>query len=134
MFQYKIKLKHKHKKKRHQDFNIEIKKKIDFSSLKSDIKKEVDNKVIVLFKNVVSKIFSSEWVADFDFFLYIINQLQLFKKSLIQIKYWWIKVKEKYLYFCYCEVIIMWNKKKNFVNLSLMFYMSELKINLLSEK
>ena len=40
--------------------DIEIKKKTDFLSLKSDIKKEVDNKVTVLFKNIVNKIFSSE--------------------------------------------------------------------------
>ena len=127
--QYKIKLKHKHNKKKHQIFNAEIKKKIDFLSLKSDIKKKVDNKVAVLFKNVINKIFSSEWIADSDFFLYITDQLQLFKRSLIQIRCWWIKIKRKHLYFCYYEIIIMQDKKKIFVNLSLMLYVFKLRIN-----
>ena len=45
-----------------------------------------------------------------------------------------IKVKKRHLYSYYCEVIIMQIKLRNSVRLSSTLYMSELEINLLSEK
>ncbi len=45
-----------------------------------------------------------------------------------------IRVKEEHLYSHYCEIIIMQVRLKNSVRLSSTLYMSELKINLLSEK
>ena len=45
-----------------------------------------------------------------------------------------IKVKKRHLYSHYCEVIIMQIELRNSVRLSLTLYMSELEINLLSEK
>ncbi len=45
-----------------------------------------------------------------------------------------IKVKKRHLYSYYCEVIIMQIELRNSVRLSSTFYMSELEINLLSEK
>ncbi len=45
-----------------------------------------------------------------------------------------IKVKKEYLYSHYCEVIIIQVKLRNSVRLSSTLYVSELEINLLSEK
>ncbi len=45
-----------------------------------------------------------------------------------------IKVKKRHLYSHYCEVIIMQIELRNSVRLSSTLYMSELEINLLSEK
>ena len=45
-----------------------------------------------------------------------------------------IKVKKRHLYSHYCKVIIIQIKSENSVRLNSTFYMSELKINLLSEK
>ncbi len=45
-----------------------------------------------------------------------------------------IKVKKEYLYFYYCEVIIIQVRSENSVRLSLTLYMFRLEINFLSEK
>ncbi len=45
-----------------------------------------------------------------------------------------IRVKEEHLYSHYCEVIIMQVESENSIRLSSTLYMSELEINLLSEK
>jgi len=49
-------------------------------------------------------------------------------------RYQQIKVKKKHLYSYYCEMIIMQINSENSVKLSLTFYVSELKVNLLLRK
>ena len=127
----KSEFKFKHKKKKHKVFNAEIKENSDSFSLKSNAEK--DNKIIILFKKAVNKIFSSKWIADSEFSAYMTDQLWL-SNSLIYIQCWWIKVEEKHLYFYYCEVTVMQNKSGNFVNLSSTFYVFKLEINLLLRK
>ncbi len=49
-------------------------------------------------------------------------------------RYQQIKVKREHLYSYYCKIIIMQIKSENSVRLSLIFYVSELEVNLLLRK
>ncbi len=67
---------YKEKEKRYRVFNAEVSDSNDddfFSEF--DEKEKVSNEIAVLFKKTVSKMFKSEWIADSEFFLYIIDQL-----------------------------------------------------------
>ena len=76
-------MKFKHKKRKHRAFNAEIEKDSDSFTLKFNTEKE--NEIVILLKKAVSKIFSLKWIADFEFFIYITNKLQLFSNFLIHI-------------------------------------------------
>ena len=128
----KDKIKFKYKKRKHKAFNAETEKDSDSFMIEFDTKKK--NEIVILLKKAVSKIFSSEWVADSEFFTYITDKLQLFSSFLIHIWCWQIKVEKKHLYSHYCEIAVIQDRFKNFVNLSSTLYVFKLKVNLLSEK
>jgi len=50
-------------------------------------KEKISDKITVLFKKTVSKMFKFEWIVNSEFFLYIIDQLQLFSNSFIHMKH-----------------------------------------------
>ncbi len=52
---YKLRL--KYKKKRHEAFNVKVNNDIFFLFLDSEDKKKVNNKIIILLKKTVNKIF-----------------------------------------------------------------------------
>jgi len=60
--------------------------------------KEDVSKLAYLFKKKVSKIFAFDWVNNIDAFLYIIDQLQHFRRSLKLIERRIIKIEERKLY------------------------------------
>jgi len=124
-------LKSKHKK--HKVYNM---KSDDFEI--SDNNEKDENKksenIAALSKNIVSKISVFNWVADFDVFSHMIDQLQLFSDSLIHIKRCIIKVEEKKLYVNHCDTAIMQDHHENSVKLSFVLHVSKLEMNLLSER
>jgi len=65
---------YKEKEKRHKVFNTEVSNN-DNNDFFSEFKKKekVNNEIAALFKKTVSKMLKSEWVADSEFFSYIIN-------------------------------------------------------------
>ena len=131
----KLEFKFKCKKRKQKIFNTEIKKNSSSFSSKFDIKENIYDKIVTLFKKkTASKMFNFNWVADFKAFTYITNQLQLFSDFLICTQHQQIKVGKKNLYFYYCEVTVMQNKSKNFVNLNSTLYVFKLKVNLLLRK
>ena len=83
----------KHDQKRHKAFDAETDEKSDFqlSESSSENENELDEKIVALFKKIISKISKSYWVTDSDVFLYITNQFQLFRDSLMQI--YWVIIK-----------------------------------------
>ncbi len=126
---------YKDKEKRYRVFNIKVSDSNDDDFFSESNKKEkVSNEIAALFKKTVSKMFKFKWVADSEFFLYITDQLQLFNDLLIWMRHQQIKVKREHLYSYYCEVIIMQVRLRNSVRLSSTLYVSELEVNLLSEK
>jgi len=65
---------YKEKEKRYRVFNVEVSdNNNDDFFFKFKKKEKVNNKIAALFKKTISKILKSKWVADFKFFLYIIN-------------------------------------------------------------
>ncbi len=68
------KLVYKEKEKRHRVFDVEVSDSNNddfFFEFKE--KEKISNEIAALFKKTVSKMLKSEWIADFKFFLYIIN-------------------------------------------------------------
>ena len=126
----------KHDWKRHKTFNAETDEKSDFqlSESSSENENELNKKIAVLFKKIISKISRSYWVTDSDVFLYMTDQLQLFRDSLMQIYWVIIKIREKRLYVNYCDTVTIQDQTKNFILLYYVLYVSKLDINLLSEK
>jgi len=78
--------------------------------------------------------FKFEWIADSEFFSYIIDKLQFFNDLLIHMKHQQIKVEKEHLYFYICEMIIMQIDSENSIKLSSTFYVFELEINLFLKK
>ncbi len=65
---------YKEKEKRYRVFDAEVNDSNDddfFSEFKE--KEKVNNEITVLFKKTISKMLKSKWVADSEFFSYIIN-------------------------------------------------------------
>ncbi len=124
-------LKSKHKK--HRVYNV---KSDDFEI--SDNNEKNENKksenIAALSKNIISKIFKFNWVADSDVFSHITDQLQLFNNSLIYIKRCIIKVEEKKLYVNHCDTAVMQDHHKNSVKLFFVFHVFKLEMNLLFER
>jgi len=124
-------LKNKHKK--HRVYNV----KSDDSEISDNNEKNENEKsenIAVLSKNIVSKIFKFNWVADSDVFSHMIDQLWLFSDSLVCIKKCIIKVEERKLYVNHCDIAVMQNHHENSVKLSSVLYVSKLKVNLLFER
>ncbi len=99
---------------------------------KSDEK--VNDKVTAISRDVISKTFSSKWVADSSVFSHMTDKLQLFSGPLTQIRRRKIKIKGKRLYADYCGTVMMQDQKRNSIQLSSVLYVPKLDINLLSEK
>ncbi len=122
-------LKGKHKKYR--VYNAES----DESEISDDEEKdenEESENIAALSKNIVSKIFEFNWVADSDAFSHMTDQLRLFSDSLIRIKRRIIKVEEEKLYVNYCGTAVMRNRQGNSVKLFSVLHVSKLDVNLLS--
>jgi len=119
-------LKSKHKK--HRIYNIKSNDSEIFDNNKKDENKKSEN-IATLLKNIVSKIFEFNWVADSDVFSYMIDQLQLFSDFLVCIKRCIIKVEEKKLYINHCDTAVIWNHHENSVKLSSVFHVFKLKMN-----
>ena len=126
----------KHDQKRHKTFDAETDEKSDFQLSESSFKNEneSDEKIAALSKKVISKISKSYWVADSDVFLYMTDQLQLFRDSLMWICWVIIKIGERRLYTDYCDTVTMQDQTENFILLYYVLYVSKLDVNLLSEK
>ena len=126
----------KHDWKRHKTFNAETDEKSDsqLSESSSENENESDEKIAALSKKIISKISRSYWVADSDVFLYMTDQLWLFRDSLMWICWVIIKVEEKRLYVNYCSTVTIQDQTENFILLYYILYVSKLDINLLSEK
>ncbi len=124
-------LKSKHKK--HRVYNV---KSDDFEISDNNEKDENEKSenIAALLKNIVSKIFEFDWVADSDVFSHMIDQLRLFSDSLIYIKRCIIKVEERKLYVNHCDTAVMQDCHKNSVKLFSVLHISKLKMNLLSER
>ncbi len=124
-------LKSKHKK--YKVYNV---KSDDFeiSDNNEKDKNEKSENIATLSKNIVNKIFKFNWVANFDVFLHMINQLQLFNNFLVYIKRCIIKVEEKKLYVNHCDTAVMWNHYENSVKLSFVLHVFKLKMNFLFER
>ncbi len=68
------KLIYKEKEKRYRVFDAEVSDSNDddfFSEFKK--KEKVNNEIAALFKKTINKMLKFKWVADSEFFLYIIN-------------------------------------------------------------
>jgi len=124
-------LKSKHKK--HKVYNM---KSDDFKISDNNEKDENEKSenIAALSKNIVSKISEFNWVADFDVFLHMIDQLWLFSDSLVCIKRCIIKVEERKLYVNHCNTAVMQDHHENSVKLFSVLHVSKLKMNLLSER
>ncbi len=90
--------------------------------------------IAALLKNIVSKIFEFNWVADSDVFLHMINQLQLFSDFLVCIKRCIIKVEKRKLYVNHCDTAVMQDHYENSVKLSFVLHVSKLEMNLLFKR
>jgi len=124
-------LKNKHKK--HRVYNMKSDDSEIFDNNEKDENEKSEN-IAALSKNIISKIFEFNWVADSDVFSHMIDQLQLFNDSLVCIKRCIIKVEEEKLYVNHCDTAVMWNHYENSVKLSFVFHVFKLKMNLLSER
>ena len=126
----------KHGQKRHKTFDAETDEKSDFQLSESSFKNEneSDEEIAALSKKIISKISRSYWVADFDVFLHMTDQLQLFRDSLMWICWVIIKIEERRLYANYCSTVTIQDQTENFILLYYILYVSKLDINLLSEK
>jgi len=124
-------LKSKHKK--HRVYNAKSNdSEISDNNEKNENKKSEN--IAALSKNIVSKIFEFNWVADSDVFSHMIDQLRLFSDSLVCIKRCIIKVEERKLYVNHCDTAVMRDRHENSVKLSSVLHISKLKMNLLSER
>ena len=90
-------------------------------------------KIVVLFKELIDKIFKLNWIADIDVSFYIINHFQFFNESFFSIKKRTIKIEKKILYSNQCEIMIM-RVKNDECRLTNVLYVFNLKVNLLFEK
>jgi len=122
----------KSKYKKHRVYNMKSDFEISDND-ENDENKESEN-IATLSKNIISKISEFDWIADFDVFLHMTDQLQLFSESLICIKRCIIKVEEKKLYVNHCNTAIMWNHHENSVKLFFVLHVFKLKMNLLFER
>ncbi len=122
----------KSKYKKHRVYNVKSNSEISDND-ENDENKESKN-IATLSKNIVSKIFEFNWIADSDVFLHMTDQLWLFNESLICIKRCIIKVEEKKLYINHCDTAVMWNHHENSVKLFSVLHVSKLKMNLLFER
>ncbi len=122
----------KSKYKKHRVYNAKSDSEISDDD-KNDENEESKN-IAALLKNIVSKIFKFNWIADSDVFLHMIDQLWLFSESLICIKRCIIKVEEEKLYVNHCDTAVMWNHHENSIKLFSVLHVSKLKMNLLSER
>ena len=127
---------HRQERRKHWAYDAEANKKSNsqLSESSSENKNESDEKIAALSKKIISKISRSYWVADFDVFLHMTDQLQLFRDSLMWICWVTIKVEERRLYADYCDTVTMQDQTGNSILLYYILYVSKLEVNLLSEK
>ncbi len=116
--------------KKHREYTANV--KTDTENIDSD--EDYAEKTVALLKNVASKIPRSEWVADFNAFSHMTDQLRLFNGSLNRIKRRQIKIGEGKLYVDYCGTVTMRDHNENSVLLSSVLYVFNLGVNLLSDK
>jgi len=65
-----------YKSKKHRAFNAKVNDSNDNDfSFEFKEKKKISNEIAVLFKKTVNKMFKFKWVANSEFFSYIIDQL-----------------------------------------------------------
>ena len=89
----------KNKKNKQKTYNVEIFLMNDDSFIDVNFDNEKNmKKIIVLFKELINKIFKSNWIVNIDVLFYMIDQLQFFNKTFISIKRRTIKIEEKILH------------------------------------
>ena len=74
-----------------------------------------EKKFVVLSKKMISDISKNKWIVNFDVFVSIIDNLELFNDFLKSIKKRVIKIEKKKLYSNKNSLTRMQNKKKKFV-------------------
>jgi len=122
----------KNKYKKHRVYNVKSDSEISDDD-ENDENKKSEN-IAALSKNIVSKIFEFNWIANSDVFLHMTDQLRLFSESLICIKRCIIKVEEGKLYVNHCDTAVMQDHHENSVKLFSVLHVSKLKMNLFSER
>ncbi len=95
----------KSKYKKHRVYNV--KSDFEISDDDENDENEESENIAALSKNIVNKISEFDWIANFDVFLYMTDQLWLFNEFLICIKKCIIKVEEEKLYVNHCDTAIM---------------------------
>ena len=91
-----------------------------------------ENKEIAhITQKVTNKLQSIIWIADTEVSSYIINKLDLFRSSLIWIKRRTIKIERERLYLDQIRTIIIRSRKKKAVDIMRIYYILDLKTNLL---
>lgn len=121
-------------KRRNQTYDVKVVFEEEFSTQKSESTDKSDKKIAAIFKNIISKISQSDWVADSDASSYMTDKLWLFSGSLTHMQQHIIKVEERRLYVNYYDTVTMQNKNENSVLLSSTLYVLKLEVNLLSKK
>ena len=123
--------------KKYRVYNVEDNKLLEKSSVDStnfDIKKSIGEKLVALFKKNINKILKNNWIVDTSAFLYIIDQFQHFRDSLIIIPRRTIKIEERKLYSNQYKTTTIRARDKNKIYLINILLVSKLKINLLLDK
>ena len=122
------------KNKKHKAYNVE-----DFFSFSSfDIDIDSDNekhmkKIVVLFKELISRLLKFVWIADTDASSHMIDDLWLFSESLKSIKRRTIKIEKKRLYSNQCDSVTM-RVKNDESMLTKVLYVFDFDVNLLFVK
>ena len=71
-------------KRRNQAYDVEVVSEEKLSTQKSEAADESDEEITAIFKNIISKISQSDWVADSDALSHMTDKLQLFSGSLMR--------------------------------------------------
>ena len=122
----------KHKAYNADDFTVSDASNSRFDDVNSDNEKNM-KELAALFKELVNKILKSDWIADTDVSSHMTDQLRFFNEFLTSIKRRTIKIEEKILFSNQCETAIM-KIKTDECHLTKVLYVSDLEINLLSDK
>ena len=124
----------KNRKNKQKTYNVEVfsMSSDSFIDINFDNKKDM-KRIVILFKELINKIFKLNWIADIDVSFYMTDQLRFFNKSFTSIKRRTIKIEERILHSDQYETMIM-KIKNDECRLINVLYVSNLKINLLFER
>lgn len=123
----------KFKSHKHRAYNVEDDFNLSDSEVIMKLEEKFEKEIVALSKKMISKILKSHWVVDIDASSHMTDQLQLFRDFLTSIKRRVIRVEERRLYSDQCDTAIMRVENEQ-TSLTRVLYVSELEINLLSEK